>query len=258
MRRIAVLSILVAIALLTVTSCTPTVSQQEHDRVRGDLEAAQSQVASLQSELAESEMVQAQNEQLAQLYGTAQTQFETVQARNTDLMAEYDELSQNYEAVESEHETLQAEFVELSAEFEELSTAYAELSEQIDVVTEPLAIEEDDLEQTLLDIINQERADNGLDELLWGKNIYKWATTNSVNMATNNRVEYSDFASWQATDWATGYGTVEEMAEATLVIWQGGRDYERYFLNIRAVYGAIGVHKEGEVFYITYIASFFE
>ena len=72
-------------------------------------------------------------------------------------------------------------------EYEELTNKYEELSEQYAVVTEePAEITEEDVEQALFKLINQERKNNGLDDLIWGGNLYKWAITNSRNMANKN------------------------------------------------------------------------
>jgi len=224
MRKITILSMLLVIALFSVPSCAPTVSQQEYDRVSNELRTIQSQLASLQGELAEAELLQAQNE----------------------------ELSKQYDAVKSELETMQAEYEELNKQFEELS-------KQGDIIIEePEEINEEDVEQALFKLINQERTNNGLDELLWGKYLYKTVIANSRNMATNKQLEYPSRAGWKEVYRATGYDTTDGIASATFTIWKDTRDYENNFLNKAPVYGAVAVYKSGEIFYITYMSDYYQ
>jgi len=139
-----------------------------------------------------------------------------------------------------------------------LSTEYEELNKQYDIlVKEPAGIDEEDIEQAVFKLVNQERGNNGLDEIAWGGNLYKWAITNSRSMATKKRLEYSEYVGWQDIFWATGYGTAERIASAALTVWKSHQQYERNFLNTGANYCAVGVHKSGEIFYITYMADYF-
>jgi len=256
MRKITILSILLVIALFSVPSCAPTVSQEEYDRVSNELSAIQSQVESLQGKLTEAEILKAHNEELNRQYAAVKSERETMQAKYEELSTEYEELNKQFDTVKSEFETMQAKYEELSAEYEELNNKYEELSKQYDILTEePAEINEEDVEQAVFKLVNQERKDNGLNELIWGGNLYKWAMANSRNMATNKRYEYSDYASWQEVHWAAGYSTTDEIANGALIIWKNGLQYERNIINKVATYGAVAVYKSGEIFYITYIAS---
>jgi uncharacterized protein (DUF3084 family) len=236
------------------------VSQDEHDKLINEISAAKNHLALLQDEFAELEVRRSQNEGLSKLYDDAKKELEIIQARNEELSALHEELSEKYDAEKSQLETLQTQHEELISQYDALNRDYGELNKQSDNATVARTeLTEKNIEQVLFDLINQEREENGVDEILWGKYLYKWATHNSINMATNHRIEYADFsASWQEIDWATGYDTAEELAEATLLIWQNDREYERKFLSIAANYGAIAVHKSGEVYYITYISSYYE
>ncbi len=207
MRKITIRSMLLVMALFMVPSCAPKVSPQEYDRVSNELSTIQSQLASLQGKLAEAELLQAQNEELNKQYDTAKSEFETMQARYENLNAEYDGLNEQFE----------------------------ELSEQYNIIMEGAAgIDEEDIEQAVFKLVNQERENNGLDEIAWGENLYKWAITNSRSMATNKRLEYSEYVGWQDIFWATGYGTAERIASAALTVWKNHRQYERNFLNTGA------------------------
>ncbi len=251
MRKITMLSIFLVMALFGLTSCAAKVSPQEYDRVSNELHVAQGQLASLQSKLAEAESLQAQNEELKK-------QFETMQAEHKELNAKYEELSQQYNAVKSQSETMQAEYDKLNTEYEELTKQFDELSEQYDIETKGAAgINAEDVEQAVFKLLNQARAENGLNEMIWGENIYKWAIANSLSMATNKRLEYSEYPSWQEIFWATGYGTADRIASAALTLWRNGVNYDLNILNRGATYGTVGVYKSGEIFYITYIASSF-
>jgi uncharacterized protein YkwD len=252
MRKITMLSMLLVMALFSVVSCAPTVSQEEYDRVSNELSAVQSQLASLQDKLSEAELLQFQNEELKRQYDAAKSERETIQAQYEELSTEYEELNKQIDTVKSEFETMQAEY-------EELSNEYEELSEQYDILMEGTAeINEGDIEQAVFKLINQERTNNGLDELMWGDNIYKWAMANSRRMATNKRFEYIEYVGWQEIFWATGYGTPDRIAQAALTVWKNRQQYERYFLSAGAKYGAVAVYKSGEIFYITYVADYYK
>ena len=254
MRKIAILLSLIVV-LFSVPSCAQGVPQPEYDRVSGELQTIQSQLASLQDKLAEAELLQAENDELNKQFDAAKSELEAMEAKYDELSAEYDNLN---ETVSGDFEAIQAEYEDLSAEYEELNKQFEELSEQLGAVTEGTAeISKEDVEQAVFNLVNQERATSGLEELTWGENLYKWASTNSRNMATNKRIEYSEYVGWQDVYRATGYSTADEIASAALVIWKETQQYERNFLNTGADYGAVGVYKSGEIFYITFMADYF-
>jgi len=257
MKRLT-LTVLVASVILLV-ACAPTVSQQEYDRMSNELSAIQSQLGSLQDELAETETLKAQNEELNKQYDTLKSESDTLKAKYEGLGTEYEELNQQYDTLKSEYDTLKAEYEDLSTEYEELDTEYEELSKQYNAIIEETVeiINEEDLEQAIFELINQERKDNGIDELLWGKNIYKFAMSNSRDMAIKNRLSYSDYGAYQQVFWATGYDNADSIANAALLIWKNEQRYEKTFLNTVMVYGAVGVYKSGEIFYVTYICDYF-
>jgi len=259
MRKITILSMLLVMAIFIVPSCGPTVPQQEYDRVNNERLAIQGKLASLQGKLAEAESLQAQNEELNKQFDAVKGEFETLQAEYEELNAEYEALGEQFNAVKGEFETAQDEYEELSAEYEALDEQFEELSEQYETIMGGAAeITAQDVEQAIFELVNQERTDNGLDEVMWGENIYKWAIANSRSMAANKRLEHTEYIGWQEIFWATGYSTKDKIANAALTIWQNHQLYERNLLNIGANYGAVGVHKSGEIFYITYVADYFK
>ena len=257
MRKITMLSMLLIIALFSVPSCAPTVSQQEYDRVSNELHTIQSQLASLQGKLAESELMQANYEELSKQYDMVKSERETMQTQYEELSTEYEELSKQYDTVKSESELMQANYEELSTEYEELDKQFEELSKQYDIIIEGTEINEEDIEQAVFKLVNQERKNNGLDELMWGVYLYKSAIAHSRYMATEKRFEYPEYG-WQEVLWATGYNTTDGIANATLTIWKNRRLYETSLLNKATKYGAVAVYKSGEIFYITYITDYFQ
>ena len=259
MKKITILSILLFMAIFCVLSCGPTVSQEEYDRVNDERLAIQNKLTSLQGKLAEAESLQAQNEDLNKQFETVKSEFKALQAEYEERNAEYEALAEQSAAANDAFEALQAEYEELNAEYEALDEQFTELSEQYETIMGGGAeIAAQDVEQAIFNLVNQERIDNGLDEVMWGENIYKWAIANSRSMAANKRLEYTGYIGWQEVFWATGYGTEDKIARAALTIWQNHQLYERNLLNVGADYGAVGVHKEGEIFYITYVADYFK
>jgi len=232
MQTIIILLVLSVITLFSVPSCAPTVSQQEYDRVNNELSETKGQIATLQSKLAEAEIMQGQ----------------------------YEELSKNYEALEKRYDIKMSEIETIESQYADLTTKYEDLKKQYDVIKEGAAgISEEDVEQAIFELINQERKDNGLDELMWGKNLSWWAEVNSRDMEEKKRYQYSEYASWQEVFWAAGYSTIDRIANGALVTWRSNS--YRYKLNILskgAIYGAVGAHKSGDIFYITYIAHLFK
>ena len=200
------------------------VSEEVYNTVVAERDAVQAQVTNLQSDVS------------------------AIQAKHDDLKADNDELK-------SEFETMQAKYEELSTEYEELDKQFEELSKEGDIIIEE--INEEDVEQVLFKLINQERENNGVNELTWGTALYKEATKNSRDMATSGQLEYSDRPSWQEIYRAAGYSTTEGMANAVFIIWKNSKSYEENILDIAAKYGAVAVNKSGETFYITYMADYY-
>jgi uncharacterized protein YkwD len=251
MNRTGIIPVLLVVIILISTSCTLGVSQEEHERVKNELSAIQGELASLQSKLTESVALQAQNEELNNRYATLKSEFDAMQTKHEELSAEYDELNIKYDTMQSEYKTLQAKYEELSAEYEELSKQ-GEAAEEEEV----LEIAEEDVEQALFELINEDRIDNGLDVLLWRESLHKLAKDNSIDMATNKDLRYPGYEiEWREVYWAAGYNSAGEIAEATHLVWENRDIYEKSFLWAHLELGTVGVHKSGDIFYITYIGD---
>ena len=248
MNRTGIISGLLVVIILISTSCASGVSQEEHERVKNELSAIQGELASLQSKLTESVALQAQNEELKNRYAIVKSEFDAMQIKHKEQIAEYHELNIIYNTMQSEYETLQDKYVELSAEYEELSKQVEE-----EVVVE---IAEEDVEQALFELINQDRIDNGLDVLPWRESLHKLAKENSIDLATNKGLRYPEYdREWRAVYWAVGHNSADEIAEATYLVWENRDKYEKYFLEAYLDFGAVGVHKSGDIFYITYLGD---
>jgi uncharacterized protein YkwD len=258
MKKIIILPTLLVIALFGVSSCTPSVSQQEYDRVSNALNAVQEQLELLQGKLAEAESQLAVYEELTKQQVIAKSELETIQAKYEELSTEHEELNEQFDAVKMEAESLKENYEALSTEYNELNNKYEELQKHSDNTTEePSEINEGDIEQALFALVNQERIDNGLDELMWGNYRYKEAIAHSQYMATTKKLEYPEYG-WQEIFWATGYSTADEVANAAFTVWKNRQQYEIAFLNKVTLYGAVAVYKLGDIFYITYLADYFQ
>lgn len=220
--KIIVMALTLVLVLLLLPSCTGGVSTDEYNKIRGELTEAQDKLALLQEELTDTEKLQ----------------------------GEYDDLSAAFDVVSDELETIQAEYNQLSEEYDALSAEY-------DTLTGGAAgISAEDVEQAIIELVNQERAKNGLIELEWNSGLYKWAAAHSRYMATERRYLYSEYTAWQDIFWAAGYNTLDGIANAAMLVWKESRQYQDNVLHENAVYGVVAVEKSGEIFYITYMAHF--
>jgi len=252
MIKISVLSVMLVIAVLSLSACSSGVSQPEYDRVKTQLSEMKNQLESTQAKLAEYENVQAKYEITNAKYEDLGKQYENIKKEYLASQVKYDDLNKQYATIKSQYETMQTQY-------EMIQKQYEDLTEQFNAATGiPPAFSVEDVEQALFGLINQERRANSLDELSWGDNLYWRASANSQDMATNKKLGYSSYQSWQEVFWATGYGTADEVANAALNIWRNGYNYGQTVLNSVPPYGAVGVYKWGEIFYITYIASHFQ
>jgi hypothetical protein len=166
------------------------------------------------------------------------------------LNVSYDQLKQQDNARVNEIQAMQADYDSLNQGFEELKRQY-------DTVVQGKAVfSEEEINQAIFDLINQERKDNGLDELEWGVNLYGWANQNSHAMADAGDYKYSGWTSWQAVLITAGQATLDGLANGALTVWKQQKyEFSRTFLNSKSPYGAVAAYKSGGAYYITYMAS---
>jgi len=240
--------VLLVIMLFGGSSCDPTVSQEKYDRVNNKLSEAKSQVVELQSKLDEAEEWQVQYEELnrkqealMEQYDIKVKELETIESKLGDLTTKYEDLEKQHDEV----------IKDLTAKYEDLKKQYDNVIQEREA-----EISEEEVEEALLNLINQERKNNGLNELLWGKNLYKFAEENSRDMERSQTYQYSRYAIRQEVFWAAGYSTVDRLANGALLTWRINlHRYERSVLNSEYTYGAVGAYKSGDIFYITFITD---
>jgi len=266
--RITIPSILSIIILLSMLGCTPSVSQEEYDSAKSELSDVMRQVATLQDRLDEAIIIEAQYHDLNTQYEDLKKQHDARIDEIQTIISEFEELNTKYEQLKgqddariSEIQAAQVEYDKLNNEFEELNKEHEELKSQYDIIVQGTAnLTEEGINQAIFELINQERENNGVDELIWGKNLYRLAEQNSRKMAEEGKYQYSDASTiWQQVFMATRYGTLYQLANAVLITWKSNDYRYRYhIINPLAIYGAVATKKLGEVYYITYIASVYK
>ena len=265
--RVSLLSILSIITIMSVVNCAPSISQEEYNSVIDELSKTRDKLAEVQDRLAEAMIIEAQYDVLNTQYDVLNTQFEELNRQHTArinevqaVKAEYNQLQTLYEQLKTQNETRINEINILEAIYDELAENYQELKRQYDsVIPSNEVIDEAEVDQAILARINQERRNNGVNELQWGINLYGLAIQNSREMAAKGEVQYSTAgAIWQDIFWAIGYGTVDQIADAALVNWKvNDYNYNQKIINAASIYGAVATYKWEEVYYITFIASNF-
>jgi len=239
---------LLVISLFMALSCAPSISQEGHDILKKELSAIQSELSATESELraTESELNSTQRE-----LSTTQSELS---ATESGLRATQNELR----AAETEVTWLQRKLTEaniMQAHYEELITKCEESKQQYDAIIEgTVEISEEDVEQAVFALVNQERKNNGLNELIWQEGLYSCARSNNLKMAETKTLQSPECPSFQQVFWFLGYGTTEGIANAALKIWKDNLySYNQNVLS-EAVNGAVAVYKSEDILYITYVA----
>ncbi|MFC1991990.1 CAP domain-containing protein, partial [Chloroflexota bacterium] len=182
----------------------------------------------------EPEVKQEQNEQVTEDCEAIRSELEVVQAK--------------YGALQSENSELNATFNVLTADYDELTAKYN------DLLVGTVKTTESDVEQAIFQVINQDRQNNGLNELEWTDSFYQWAKVHSDYMATTKRYQLSDQSYSQEIFRAVGYSTLDRITNAALLVWKESPTYTTIFLGQQSKYGTVAVSKSGDIFYITYFA----
>ncbi|MFC1933727.1 CAP domain-containing protein [Chloroflexota bacterium] len=251
--RIISISILMIIVVFSVTNCSPSVSSEDYDSVKSELKNVESQLTALQEKFAEAALIEAQYQSLNISFEELQKQYDARNDEIKKLKTEYDELNTKYSELNTKYEQLKGQNDARNEEVEELKRQY-------DMIAQGnIVLNEEEIEQAIFTLINQERKNNGVDELEWGTNLYDMCRQNSREMAERGELKYYEGSFlWQELFRATKYGTIDQIASATLTIWTSNDYQYRYgILNERPIYGAVGTYKFGDIYYITYIASIY-
>ena len=262
--RIITLLMLLIIVLFSLANCAPSVSQEEYDSVRIELSNTKSQLATLKDELAEAAKVEGQYQDLNIKYEELKKQHDARIDEIQTIKSEFDELNTKYEQLQGQlqgQDNAQINEIQaMQAEYDELNKEYEELKRQYDIIVQGTAVfSEEEIDQAIFELINQDRKNNGVDELVWGINLYKQAKQNSREMAETGEYQYSESsAAWQEIFFAARYGTIDQIANGAFITWKNNDYKYRYnILNTQSIYGAVATYKSGEVYYITYMASIF-
>ncbi|MFC2025332.1 CAP domain-containing protein [Chloroflexota bacterium] len=198
--------------------------------MKSELKKVESQLIALQEKLAEAALVEAQ----------------------------YQSLSISFEELQKQYDARNDEIQKITTEYDELNAKYEQLKRQYDMIVQGnIVFNEEEIDQAIFALINQERKNNGVDELEWGINLYERCMRNSREMAESGKFQYDEgtFIS-QENFWATKYGTIDQIADATLITWKNNDSrYRSNIINKVHIYGAVGTYKLGDIYYITYMVS---
>ena len=257
--RIITLSILSIIILFSL-SCASSISPQEYDNVKNELNDVKLQVAALQDKLAEAMIIEAQYDELNTQYEELKKQHDARIDEIQTIKSDFDELNNKYEQLKGQDDARINEIQAMQAKYDQLNKEFEELKKQYDIVIQGSTLfSEEEIDQAIFKLINQERKDNGVDELEWGVNLYKLAKQNSREMAETGKFQYSESAAaWQEVFFAARYGTINQIANGALLTWKNNDYRYRYgIINPQNIYGAVGTYKSGQIYYITYMSSIF-
>jgi uncharacterized protein YkwD len=260
MMRIITLSMMSIMVILGMVNCAPS-TPEDCESVKSELSDTKDQLATLQDRLGEAMKIEAQYQDLNTQYEELKKQDDARIAEMQTLNAELDELNTKYEQlITGQDDALIKEIQALQAKYDELNSKFEELQRQYNIVVQGTAVfNEGDIDQAIFALINQERKNNDVAELVWGVNLYSQAKQNSREMAENGEYQYAyGAAAWQEVFSATRYGTIDQIANGALVTWKNNDYRYRYnIINPQSIYGAVATYKSGEVYYITYLASVF-
>jgi seryl-tRNA synthetase len=248
--RTTTISAILITILFGIVDCSPSISQEEYDRVKNELNDVETQVTALQGKLDEAMTTELQYDQLDVQYQELKNQYNAQIDEIQNIKSDFDELTIRYDANIDEIHVLYVEYDQLDQEYEELKRQYDAITQKNPVFSE------EEIDQAIFGLINQERSDIGLDELIWGENLYWWARQNSSAMSKTGDFKYSDWLSVQAVLITAGQETFDGLVNGVMDVWkQRKHEYSPKILSTSVLYGAVATVKSGDVYYITYVAS---
>ncbi len=253
--KIIISIVLLGIVVLAgAVSCNQGVLQEDYDLLEEQYAQAVQQLSECQGDLLDAEALQTQLDVLQARYDELTEHNEANIAEIVSLEAQIEELENELDELKDEIETKTNELAELAFDYDELKAEYDA------IIAAELEINEENIEEALFALINQERVAHGLNELEIGPNLVVWSVENSQNMVVSKQSEvYTTHAvPFQRTRITTGYSSLDRLVNSTLAIWQNHTlSYVANILDEEAAYGAVGVVKSGEIYYITFMASNF-
>ena len=243
---------LLAISLLILSgafSCAgTTITQEEHDALKAQLNDAEAKIAEAETKIVELEVNQVDPK--------AQLEEQLLKNEIDSLKAKITELGNSITELDKQNETLTQEKTSLEAQYTELNGKYEELQKTLAALAEPEIITEEKIEDEIFRLLNEERVKAGAPEFLPGKNLYGQAKQISREMAASGKIEVNPAVFYAEEFWAAGYDTVNEIARGAILTWQLNQyRMEHGALLASNKYGAIGAYKSGEIYYITFMAA---
>jgi outer membrane murein-binding lipoprotein Lpp len=193
--------------------------------------------------------VQNQLEALEEQFNKLTAEYEESKVGISRLSSKYDDLVAAYDELQSDYNKLQSDCNDLQSDYKDLQTEYSTVTAMAP------DLEPGDIEQALFKMINQDRADNGLEELDWDQSIYWYAQQHSKTMAGKAQLEYSEFPYYQEVHRAMGHATAQQAAASAMIMWKSRPSYPTNFLDEDAVVGVVAVERSGDIYYITYFGN---
>lgn len=247
--KITIISIVLVIILLGMVGCASSISPEEYNQVKNELNDVKLQAAELQNKLDEAETAVAQYDQLNSQFQELKNQYDAQADEIRDIQSDFTELNADYSAATNEIQGLQADY-------DSLVLDYNELKQQYDIAVKKYVFSEQEVNQAIFTLVNQERRNSGLDELQWGVNLYGWARQNSISMSETGEFKYTAWLTRQAVLITAGQSTLEELINGIMLVWkQQKHEFTPKFLDPKSPYGAVAAYKLGDVYYITFVAA---
>ena len=210
MRKITILFMLWVIVITSVLACAPKTTGQGYDTLKKEVSAIFDELGATQGELQEAkEEIRATKNESSE----TKNKLSSIESTLTDKLTDIKELESKLAEADIEQD-------KYLSQYEELSIQYEELKEQYDTNVEGTTeINEEDVGQELFKLVNQERKNNGLSELIWNDGLYKCAQDNNRNMSETKSLVSSECQSFQQVVWFLGYGTTDRVANVALLAW---------------------------------------
>jgi uncharacterized protein YkwD len=251
-KKIGIVLVIISVVLFSSLSCGGGVSTEEYESVTNDLADARAQVSELQAEISLAHAAEAEHQTLSAAYDELKKRNDAGVKELESLEAQYAALNDDYEDIEAQNETYLGQIASLQTQ---LQAALAAAEPPEDTAPE---INERNIEEAMFARINSVRKAAGLNELTLGTNLPTWSVENSQDMLVAKRgVEFTDYlVPFQATFIAAGYSSVDRIVNAAMLSWQSNSlQYQNNILADGAIYGAVGVAKSGDIYYITFLGS---
>lgn len=247
-KAVALMVVSISVILCAFSCGGEGVTQEEYDALKAELSDAEIKIAEANNEIAELEI---------KLEDPAQKLKEqSLEDDIAALEAEIEKLQSEITELDEQNYLLTQDNAYLEDQYAVLNERYKDAQATLAALEQPSTITEEQVENEIFRLINEERVNAGLPELLLGKNIYQEAKNNSRKMASTGIVGSSSLIFYQDTFWAAGYDSVESIAHGALITWKLNEyRFEHGPLLPSHDYGAVGASISGEVVYITLVAA---